>query len=371
MKAKWEYKTLGEVAFFQSGSRPSGGVGVLKDGALSLGGEHIGRNGRIDLSNAKYVSCEYYDSNTKGHIFEGDILLCKDGALTGKVAIERGELCGTRSMVNEHVFIIRTNVVSQWYLFYYLFSPTGQNFIRERITGSAQGGINGTQLKTIPVSYPESIQEQRRIVAELDLLTEVIDKRRMQLTELDTLAQSIFYDMFGDPTHNEKGWDVKKWEKVFRMKSGDGLTVKDFINGVYPVYGGNGISGFHNAYNKDGSYIVIGRVGAYCGNVRFVQGKFWLTDNAFELFFDSKSFNFDFLCRMLNTYDLHQYANQAAQPVISNTTLKGIDVILPPLTLQQEFADKIQSIEKQKTAVNQSIAETQKLLDYTMDKYFG
>ena len=157
MKSKWECKKLDEIASFQSGSRPSGGVGLLKDGALSLGGEHIGRNGRIDLSSAKYVSCEYYESNTKGHILDGDILLCKDGALTGKVAIERGELQGTCSMVNEHVFIIRANVVSQWYLFYYLFSPAGQNFIRERITGSAQGGINGTQLKTIPVPYPESV----------------------------------------------------------------------------------------------------------------------------------------------------------------------------------------------------------------------
>ena len=93
-----------EIASFNSGSRPTGGVGQLKDGALSLGGEHIGRNGRLDLSNAKYVSCEYYESNAKGHVIEGDILLCKDGALTGKVCIVNADTLPTTSiMVNEHV----------------------------------------------------------------------------------------------------------------------------------------------------------------------------------------------------------------------------------------------------------------------------
>ena len=96
-----------------------------------------------------------------------------------------------------------------------------------------------------------------------------------------------------------------------------------------------------------------------------------MTDNAFEVFFDKSSFDFNFLCSMLNAYDLHRYANQAAQPVISNAGLKDIDVILPPLALQQSFAEKIQSIEKQKETIRASIADTQKLLDYTMDKYFG
>ena len=214
MKENWEYKKLGEIASFNSGSRPTGGVGQLKDGALSLGGEHIGRNGRLDLSNAKYVSCEYYESNAKGHVIEGDILLCKDGALTGKVAIEQGELHGSLSMVNEHIFIIRTNDISQRYLFYYLFSPTGQSLIQERITGSAQGGINGTQLKTIPISYPVTLQEQVRIVSELDLLRSIIDKQKAQLKELDNLAQSTFYDMFGDPIENPKGWEVKKIKEI-------------------------------------------------------------------------------------------------------------------------------------------------------------
>ena len=363
MSVSWNSAKMADVFNLQMGKTPDRSNAAYWNGSetwVAIG----------DMGESRYISSSKELISTEAVSASGikrvplNTVIMSFKLSVGKVAIAASDLFTNEAIM---AFLVKTgyDLVPE-YIYYYLkgYKWQGSNRAVMGVT------LNKASISQGIFKYPD-YQEQKRIVAELDLLTEVIDKRRMQLTELDTLAQSIFYDMFGDPTHNEKGWDVKKWEKVFRMKSGDGLTVKDFINGVYPVYGGNGISGFHNAYNKDGSYIVIGRVGAYCGNVRFVQGKFWLTDNAFELFFDSKSFNFDFLCRMLNTYDLHQYANQAAQPVISNTTLKGIDVILPPLTLQQEFADKIQSIEKQKAAVNQSIADTQKLLDYTMDKYFG
>lgn len=213
--------------------------------------------------------------------------------------------------------------------------------------------------------------EQERIVAELDLLTEIIDKQKQQLKELDTLAQSVFYDMFGNPNINDMKWDYSTFKSIFKLKSGDGLIGKNFMQGNYPVYGGNGISGYHNKYNKDGDYIIVGRVGAYCGNVRYVKGQFWLTDNAFQALFDNTVLDYVFVCYLLNAINLHQYANQAAQPVISNVVLKDIQIIMPPKAIQREFAKKIQTIELQKQSINRSIAESQKLFDYTMDKYFG
>jgi type I restriction enzyme S subunit len=78
-----------------------------------------------------------------------------------------------------------------------------------------------------------------------------------------------------------------------------------------------------------------------------------------------------FLFFVLVAMNLNQYAQGVAQPGLAVQNITPLPIILPPIKLQQEFADKIQSIEKQKAAVNQSIAETQKLLDYTMDKYFG
>ncbi len=210
-----------------------------------------------------------------------------------------------------------------------------------------------------------------RASSELDLLQGIIEKKKEQLKAYDQLAQSIFYTMFGDPIDNPKGWETKKLGQVYKLKSGDGLSAKQFIEGQYPVYGGNGISGYHNSFNMDGDYIIIGRVGAYCGNVRYVSGKFWLTDNAFQLIYDEKEQHPVFIKHLLTVLDLHQYANHAAQPVISNITLKEVKVLFPPLSLQEEFAEKVEAIERQKALVQQSIEETQTMFDYTMDKYFG
>ena len=211
---------------------------------------------------------------------------------------------------------------------------------------------------------------QLAIVAELDKINELIQLKKQQLKDYDQLAQSIFYEMFGDPVENEKGWEVKKFKDVYKMKSGDALSAKQFITGDYPVYGGNGISGYHNAFNKDGIYIIIGRVGVYCGNTRIVNNKFWLTDNAFELMYDKSSNNELFICTLLNCLNLRQYANAAAQPVISNTTLKDILIPLPPLPLQQQFAARIEAIERQKQQVSETIKDLETLLASRMQYWF-
>ena len=176
--------------------------------------------------------------------------------------------------------------------------------------------------------------------------------------------------MFGDPVVNEKGWEVKKFGDLFKLKSGDGLSSKDFKTGIYPVYGGNGISGYHNSFNMKGCYIIIGRVGVYCGNVRKVEGEFWLTDNAFRLIYKENEQNPFFILYLLNILDLHQYANAAAQPVISNLTLKSINVPLPPLSLQQSFAHKIEQIERQKAEVQKTITDLETLLAARMQYWF-
>lgn len=224
-------------------------------------------------------------------------------------------------------------------------------------------------LKEIQIPLPP-IPQQRLIVSELDEINSLLALKREQLKKYDELAQSLFYEMFGDPVENEKGWVVKKFKDILKMKSGDGLSAKDFKEGIIPVYGGNGISGYHNAYNKDGSYIIIGRVGVYCGNVRNVSGRFWLTDNAFELIFDKEGFNDIYLSQLLNRLNLRKYANAAAQPVISNTTLKDINIPLPPLSLQRTFAQRIEQIEEQKKQVTAAIAKLETLLASRMQYWF-
>ena len=169
---------------------------------------------------------------------------------------------------------------------------------------------------------------------------------------------------------NEKGWDVKKFEDCYKLASGNGLSAKDIVKGVYPVYGGNGIVGYHHDYNLDGDNIIIGRVGALCGNVRNVLGKAFITDNAFILTKKIENNNI-YLYYLLYIHNLRKYAREAMQPVISNAGLKNINIIITPVSLQQEFASKIEAIEKQKELLKQSIAETEELFNSRMDYYFN
>lgn len=230
--------------------------------------------------------------------------------------------------------------------------------------------INKKTISQKVISLPD-FTEQQAIASELDAVQAIIDGYKAQIADLDALAQSIFLDMFGDPITNQKEWEINSFSKLFTLKSGDGLSAKQFVVGDFPVYGGNGIVGFHNLCNKSGEYIIVGRVGAKCGNVRLVKGKFWLTDNAFELTQKHTPFNNVFLVALLSLLNLGSKAKAMAQPVISNASLKDVQVILPPFALQQHFAGQVEAIEKQKELIRQQLADAETLMKERMQYYFS
>ena len=213
------------------------------------------------------------------------------------------------------------------------------------------------------------LAEQKRIVDELDLLSSIVEKQKQQLKELDALAQSIFYDMFGDPVTNEKGWEVKKLEAVCKIICGqDHKPVKD-ESGKYPIYGSGGFMGFASQYRCPENTVIIGRKGNI-NNPIFVDQKFWNIDTAFGMVSDKKFLNPLFFFYFCRNYDFTKHDVSVTIPSLRRTDVLKITVLVPPLHLQNLFASKIEAIEKQKEAINKSIEETQKLFDYTMDKYF-
>ena len=314
-----------------------------------------------------------YISNSKECISDEaakNIRLVKRGTviMSFKLTIGKTAIAGKDLYTNEAImaFNLRNGYdIDASFLYYYL-----KNYRWEGSNKAVMGiTLNKATISKHKIAIPPK-PTQLSIVSELDKLNELIRIKKEQLKDYDTLAQSIFYEMFGDPVVNEKGWEVKKFGDLFKLKSGDGLSSKDFKTGIYPVYGGNGISGYHNSFNMKGCYIIIGRVGIYCGNVRKVDGEFWLTDNAFRLIYKENEQNPFFILYLLNILDLHQYANAAAQPVISNLTLKSINVPLPPLSLQQSFAHKIEQIERQKAEVQKAITDLESLLAARMQYWF-
>ncbi len=145
---------------------------------------------------------------------------------------------------------------------------------------------------------------------------------------------------------------------VLKLSSGENLPTHKMIDGNYPVFGGGGETGLtHNIFNVDFETLAIGRVGARCGCVFKVPKKSWVTDNAlYALSFD-KRFLLDFLIHYLSYVDLNQYANRAAQPVISLKRISSINFPLIDVEKQKAFIEIIEQVEKGETYFGNEYSE--------------
>lgn len=173
----------------ESGSRPKGGVRGITEGIPSIGGEHLNENGGFRFEFIKFVPYSFFERMNQGHIQTGDILIVKDGATTGKVALVRDDFPYNPAVVNEHVFICRPDEgVYPAFLFYFLFSNEGQDRILENFRGSAQGGINksfapGTDVPLAPLA------EQKRIVAKVEELLARVNAARDRLAKVSEILR--------------------------------------------------------------------------------------------------------------------------------------------------------------------------------------
>lgn len=170
----WEVRRLAScLRTLESGSREQIDMDA-ENGIPNLGGEHIGRDGQLLLRNMRYISRRYFQSLRKGVVKENDILLVKDGATIGKVAIVR-VLPYSECTVNEHVFILRSaKDCLSGFIYHSMRSQGLQELIWHLVTGSAQPGLNSTFIKGVHLSLPP-LPEQTAIAEYLDAQTAKLD----------------------------------------------------------------------------------------------------------------------------------------------------------------------------------------------------
>ncbi len=255
------------------------------------------------------------------------------------------------------------------FVFYACFSSEYRRFLASVFNGVNINNLKWSDLSKFSIPVPP-IETQSRIVSELDLLQSLIDKQQAQLKELDTLAQAVFYDMFGEDKAIEQKWEKCRVGDIYKFQYGKGNNIPE-DRGEYPCYGSNGVVGHHIIYNSEDAPI-IGHIGAYAGIVNWGAGKHYVTYNGVICKLKDNRNNPIYGYYMLKSQDYLNAAKRGgAQPFVSYDLLEQPTIFIPPCELQQSFAAKMESIEKQKAAISQSIAETQNLFDYTMDKYFG
>lgn len=372
-RSKWEYKKLGEVCEVLDKFRKP----VTKSDRVAGQYPYYGATGIQD-----YVA---------DYIFDGRyLLLGEDGAKWGANENSAFIIEG-KSWVNNHAHILKIDdSFMDIFVMYYL----NHKDLSEYITGAVVPKLTQAAMLKIPVPNI-SIADQQRIVAELDCLNEMIALKQEQLKEFDKLAQSIFYDMFGDPVTNEKGWKIKKLEHVCqKITDGTHNSPVNTEEGEYMYVTAKNIK-------KDGiilddiTYVsaevhkvIYARCNPQYGDVLYIKDgvttgiatintikeEFSLLSSVALLKPGNDIINY-YLKAVLNTPSLYVSIRKnmggAAITRLTITKINSIDIPLPPLALQQQFAEKIQAIESQKELVKQSIAETQQLLDSRMDYYFN
>ena len=246
---------------------------------------------------------------------------------------------------------------------------------------------------TLPIPSPS---EQKQIVAELDLLSGAIEKQKSQLEELDELAQSIFYDMFGDPVTNEKGWDIIKWKDLFNTRLGKMLDRSKqsqddkeylYLANANVKWGYFDLSNLRSmTFNND----EIDEFKLLKGDLLICEGgesgrcAIWKEENSQIRFQkalhrarikDVNSINQVYtqyyLFFIKKNGGLKDYISKATIEHLTGVMLNKVPVMCPPLALQQEFASKIEAIESMKAKVRQSLSEAETLFNSRMDYYFN
>ncbi|WP_333003056.1 N-6 DNA methylase [Vibrio coralliilyticus] len=153
-----------------------------------------------------------------------------------------------------------------------------------------------------------------------------------------------------------------KLKDVCKLKSGDKLNKSEVMDsGDFPVYGGNGVIGFNVEPNRPGDSIVIGKVGAHCGNIHFPTRPYWLTSNAMSLeLLDTTRVYLPYLVHVLKSLDLNRLAKGTAQKFISISKLYELELSLPSLKEQKELSGWFTSIEDSKSKIQSLLVDFSK-----------
>lgn len=287
------------------------------------------------------------------------------------------------------VYYAKTNQISLKYIYHFIL---GNMYLLEE-------GFKGAGLKHISKSYIENIniplppkEEQERIAKELDAVSDLWAKQKQLLTEQDTLIKSVFYDMFGDPVTNDKGWFQGKIKDIVADIQ-YGTSEKAGETGTFPILRMNNISYTGEMNYSDLKYINMPSDNKYMlqkGDILFNR------TNSKELVGKTGLFDIDkpmvyagylirlrtkdtclpiFLKTYMNLPQLKIYLREKCKNIVGMANinakeLQDISMYIPPLPLQQKFANIVEQIEVQKQKIKSAITETETLFNALMAKYF-
>jgi type I restriction enzyme S subunit len=390
MNNKWTYKKIGEIGTLLRGK------GIQKTDFIENGQPciHYGQiHTAFDVSTDRHLSSISSDLYNKSVIAStGDILLtltsedvegsCKSTAWLGNYDVA----------VSSDAAIFKHSLNPKFFVYY----TRSNRFFAEK--SKYARGFKVTHIKTsdiaeIPIPVP-SLEEQNRIVSELENIDNLLILKKKQLKELELLSESIFYDMFGDPIENEKKWEVKKLGDVCDVRDGTHDSPQYLLESEYFLITSKNIQGDFIDYtnvnyiskedydkiNKrsyvDEGDIIMGMIGTIGKPIIVHKNnlKFCVKNVALIKFPDSCSVKNVYLKTLLDNTSYKQYIlslnKGGTQKFVALGTLRSLKCPLPPLSLQHEFVKRVEVIEHQKAQISSTIKDLHILFASRMQYWF-
>ncbi|TBH71452.1 restriction endonuclease subunit S [Aquirufa antheringensis] len=319
--------------------------------------------GRVKWETCYQVPMERYEEDPFIQLRNGDLLITKDGTI-GKVAVVKD--IPKIATLNSGVFLTRPiddSYVPE-FMFWILYSDVFKTFYDYNKSGSTIQHLYQNVFNEFKFPLP-SINEQTTIANYLDQKTRQIDNliaKKEALTQLLEEERTVVVnnavtkgldtkvpmkdsgiEWLGDiPEH----WKVKKIKFIAILKSGENITSESIKEvGDYPVYGGNGLRGFYSEFTNDGDYILIGRQGALCGNIKYARNRFWASEHAIVCYLEPDN-NWLWFGKLLESMNLNQYNQSAAQPGLAVGVIKNLSIPFPSIEYQNEIVEFIIDYEK-------------------------
>lgn len=287
----------------------------------------------------------------------GDLVIHNMDAFAGAIGVSDSD---GKSTPVYSVCTPKNNVEANVYYYAYLLRSYALGGVIQSLAKGIRERSTDFRYKEFGDLYYQQppIEEQQSIASYLDQKCGEIDKlitlQEEMITKLQSYKQSVIteavtkgldknvplkdsgIEWIGEiPEH----WSVVKIKYLAKIKSGDSISSNEIMQeGIYEVYGGNGLMGFCNKKNVDGVNIIIGRVGALCGNVRLISESKFITDNALILnCFDNALYSYMYI--MLKAANLNNLNTSNAQPLITGSKVLNVSLPIPPLSEQQSIAD--------------------------------
>lgn len=344
--SKWKTCTIGDIGTVVGGATPStkkeenyldGTISWITPKDLAgFSGRYISR-GERNITEIGLNSCST-------QLMPAHTVLFSSRAPIGYVAIAENEVC-----TNQGFKSVIPNTDTDYMFLYYLLKYN-KNKIENLGSGTTFKEVSGSTMRNVEINVPETIEEQRKVASILSAIDDKIENNNAINDNLEQQAQALFKKMFPNVL---EGTASDCFESIISFSNGKKRPQSE---GSVPVYGGNGILAYTSEVNAN-NCVVIGRVGAYCGNTFLCQGNCWVSDNAIQ----AKSKNEDsqiFVYYLLKNASLPTRHIGTGQPLMTQGILNAIPISVPEQNAINNFIDNVSPMHK---LISANLEENSKL----------